>query len=75
MIPPYSYGIPRVPQYSGIILGFLVFVYKALTFFGLTSQLIQLTYKPLINYPYPKSISTLGLTSSDFARHYFRNLF
>ena len=46
----------------------------ALTLFGSLSQVIRLTLNNSVCSPNPESISTLGLASSIFARHYSRNL-
>ena len=58
MVPPYSHRVSRVRRYSGYRWLFRLFVYRTLTFFC----------------PNPESITTLGLASSAFARHYLRNL-
>ena len=46
----------------------------ALTFFGVLSHTLQLASTILLLVLNPESISTLGLASSAFARHYLRNL-
>ena len=46
----------------------------ALTFFGVLSHTLQLTLAVLVLVRNPKCISTSGLASSAFARHYLRNL-
>ena len=51
------------------------FVYWTLTTYGLPSQTILLGLQITHCSPNPKCISTLGLGSSYFARHYFRNHF
>ena len=51
------------------------FVYWTLTTYGLPSQTILLGLQITHCSPNPKCISTLGLGSSYFARHYFRNRF
>ena len=50
------------------------FVYKTFTSFGWLSHTIRLCSVIIYRGPNPKSISTLGLASSAFARHYSRNL-
>ena len=45
-----------------------------LTFFGMSSHTFQLTTQSPKCCPNPESISTLGLASFAFARHYLRNL-
>ncbi len=42
----------------------------ALTFFGVLSHTLQLTSQVINAVRNPESISTLGLASSAFARHY-----
>ena len=42
----------------------------ALTFFGVLSHTLRLTCMMLVLVLNPESISTLGLASSAFARHY-----
>ena len=50
------------------------FDYMALTFYGRPSQTFLLANLTFLTVRNPKHIATLGLASSDFARHYFRNL-
>ena len=57
MVPPYSHGIPRVPQYSGYCSLSLVFAYKTLTFFGVPSHTLLLTIDNANCSPYPRSIA------------------
>ena len=45
MVPPDSDRIPRVPSYSGISYVSQVFVYGAITHYGLTFQSVPLTFK------------------------------
>ena len=51
------------------------FVYGDFTLFVLPFQVIRLLFLMLSRGPYPEYITTFGLGSSDFARHYFRNHF
>ena len=44
MVYPASHRVPRVRQYSGSCSLSSVFVYGAFTLFGLSSQIILLTY-------------------------------
>ena len=53
----------------------LDFNYGTVTLFGLPFKVVRLSSQVPHRGPYPKRISTLGLGSSDFARHYFRNRF
>ena len=49
----------------------MLFAYKALTFFGLSSQTVQLSiarFLPVLN---PCQVSLTGLGSTLFARRYF----
>ena len=74
MVPPYSHRVSRVRRYSGYRWLFRLFVYRTLTFFGWTSHSIPLNLYNAVFCPNPESITTLGLASSAFARHYWRNL-
>ena len=74
MVPPYSHRVSRVRRYSGYRWLFRLFVYRTLTFFGWTSHSIPLNLYNTVFCPNPESITTLGLASSAFARHYLRNL-
>ena len=74
MVPPYSHRVSRVRGYSGYRWLFRLFVYRTLTFFGWTSHSIPLNLYNAVFCPNPESITTLGLASSAFARHYLRNL-
>ena len=74
VVPPASHGIPRAPRYSGSGYVHFIFDYVALTLFDWPSQTIRLTKLTDIAVHNPAHIATYGLASSDFARHYFRNL-
>ena len=74
MVPPASHGIPRAPRYSGSGYVPFIFDYVALTLFDWPSQTIRLTKLTDIAVHNPAHIATCGLASSDFARHYSRNL-
>ena len=74
VVHPPSHGIPRVPRYSGYPLLPSAFVYGALTLCGRPSHTIQLSLFNALHCPNPGNISTPGLASSAFARHYWRNL-
>ena len=50
-----------------------IFVYWTFTTYGMLSQTFQLTSQITYCSPNPISITTYGLGSSYFARHYFRN--
>ena len=50
------------------------FIYRTLTFSGWLSHTIRLWFRVRCVCPYPVLISKDGLASSNFARHYFRNL-
>ena len=51
------------------------FTYGNFTLCVIPSQVFRLAFTLASRGPYPKRISTFGLGSSDFARHYFRNHF
>lgn len=53
----------------------LFFIYRTLTVYGMFSQTFLLNLQIVISSPNPICISTYGLGSSYFARHYFRNHF
>ena len=78
MVPPCSDGISRVPPYSGYQSLTLVFVYMALTFFGVLSHTLRLTIMILILvrtpkvfllsvWPLPRSLATTSGISFDFS--------
>ena len=76
MVSTYSYEISRVSHYSGFTspsLGFHIQDFHLLwsTFPGSSTNLIL----GFIGNPNPTNITTHGLGSSYFARHYFRNRF
>ncbi len=75
MVPISSVGIPRVPTYSGYCSLFLNFAYGIVTLFDLPFIAVRLSSQIRLRSPYPARISTNGLGSSDFARHYSRNRF
>ena len=75
MVPPYSHRVSRVRRYSGFRWLHQLFAYRTLTFFGWLSHTILLSLCNTVFCPNPESITTLGLASSAFARHYLRNLF
>ena len=74
MVPPYSHRVSRVRRYSGYSLLNWLFAYRIFTFFDWPSHTIQLSRFNALYCPNPEGISTLGLASSAFARHYWRNL-
>ena len=51
------------------------FAYGIVTLFDLPFKTVRLSFRVPCCGPSPESISTPGLGSSDFARHYFRNRF
>ena len=75
MVPAYSYEISRVSHYSGYYLSNFPFIYWTFTFYGMLSQNISIRIVSRFCSPNPTCISTCGLGSSYFARHYFRNRF
>ena len=52
----------------------LNFVYRTFTSYGRPSQIVRLSIKVVCRGPNPVCISTGGLASSAFARHYSQNL-
>ena len=75
MVPAHSYEIPRVSYYSGYYHVGSFFAYQTFTIYGLLFQVILLNLPNQLCSPNPKSITTSGLASSSFARHYSRNRF
>ena len=75
MVPVPSVRIPRVPTYSGFCSLFPDFAYGIVTLSDLPFKVVRLSCQVSLRSPYPAGISTRGLGSSDFARHYFRNRF
>ena len=74
MVPPSSHRVSRVRRYSGYSLLNQLFAYRIFTFFDWPSHTIQLSLFNALHCPNPGNISTPGLASSAFARHYWRNL-
>ena len=74
MVPPYSHRVSRVRRYSGYRWLKILFAYRILTFFDWPSHVIRLKIFNTVFCPNPEGITTLGLASSAFARHYWRNL-
>ena len=74
MVPQCSVRIPRVRTYFGYCQLTLDFVYETITPYGCASHHIRLSAVIQFTVHNPKSISTLGLASFAFARHYSRNL-
>ena len=74
MVPPCSHRVSRVRRYSGYSWLTSVFTYETFTLFGGPSHVLLLTSVNTVRCPYPEKISSLGLASSAFARHYLRNL-
>ena len=78
MVPPFSYRVSRVRQYSGYSQLLSVFVYGTLTLFGLLSHTIRLTSCLLFAvltpkifllpvWPAPRSLATTDGISFDFS--------
>ncbi len=74
MVPLSSHGISRAPRYFGYCLFAFVFKYATLTLFGAASHPLLLTIAIRDAVLNPEGISTFGLASSAFARHYSQNL-
>ena len=73
MVPISSVKISRVPTYSGFCSLFQDFVYGSFTLFALPFQINSTIHSDTISQSLPRKRYVLGLGSSDFARHYFRN--
>ena len=69
---PTGFLVPR-GTLDSVPISF-AFDYVALTLSGRPSQTFLLANSIFPTVRNPKHIATLGLASSDFARHYFRNL-
>ena len=74
MVPQCSVRIPRVRTYFGYCQLDLDFVYETITPYGCASHHIRLSAVIQFTVHNPGCISTTGLASSAFARHYSRNL-
>ena len=74
MVSPSSLRIPRVRRYSGSGPLAPRFAYRILTFSDRPSHAVRLRFAMLMSVQNPVGITAGGLASSDFARHYFRNL-
>ena len=70
MVPPTSDQVSRVWPYSGSCAALAVVAYMALTFSGVLSHTLRLDLKIPFTVRNPNGISTIGLASSAFARHY-----
>ena len=82
MVPPTSHGIPRAPRYSGYCSPTKVFAYMTLTFFGVLSHTLRLTFclhiavrTPkvflLSVWPVPRSLATTyGISFDVFSSPY-----
>ena len=73
MVSAHSYEVSRASHYSGYYHVNSFFVYRTFTVSGLLSQTILLNSLNQLCSPNPRWISSPGLGSSYFARHYFRN--
>ena len=74
MVPQYSVRIPRVRTYFGYCQLYLDFIYETITPYGHASHRVRLSSYIQFTVHNPGCISTTGLASSAFARHYSRNL-
>ena len=74
MVPQYSVRIPRVRTYFGYCQLYLDFIYETITPYGHASHRVRLSAYMQFTVHNPGCISTTGLASSAFARHYSRNL-
>ena len=78
VVPPASHGISRAPRYSGYSPLLSVFVYRTLTFFGVLSHTLRLTYRRFMLsttpeillppvWPLPLSLATTRGISVDYS--------
>ena len=74
MVPLSSYGISRVPHYSGYSHSSLDFAYKTLTLYRLPSHAVLLSINVAYAVQNPGYIAIAGLASFAFARRYLQNL-
>ena len=74
MVPLSSYGISRVPHYSGFSHSSLHFAYKTLTLYRLPSHAVLLSINVAYAVQNPGYIAIAGLASFAFARRYLQNL-
>ena len=74
MVPPSSQRVSRVRRYSGYCSPTQLVTYRTFTFYGMPSHTFLLSLVDAKCSPYPESVSTLGLASFAFARHYSQNL-
>ena len=75
MVPPDSDRISPVPPYSGYQTFELIYIYRTITFYGWTFQIILFHFLKIILVLQPLNTKYLGLGYSRFARHYSGNLF
>ena len=74
MVPPCSLRVPRARRYSRYRLSLRRFAYRTVTVSGLPFKTRSTTTMRTLSCSYPSYISIRSLASSNFARHYFRNL-
>ena len=73
MVLPRSHRVPRALCYSGYTHALFGFGYGTVTLYRSTFQKSSPTKLGQLLCPNPKDITTFGLASCNFARHYFRN--
>ena len=73
MVPPASHRVPRVRWYSGSCCLKLSFIYRTITYCGLSSHTVRLEILIASAVLNPESIATLGLAYFPFARRYLEN--
>ena len=75
MVPADSRRIPRVPRYSGYRYAWFGFVYRTVTFYDVTFQILPLAIAIQCRGPTtpPAPYDVDGLGCSPFARHYWGN--
>ena len=73
MVPPASHRVPRVRWYSGSCLVNILFAYRTITYYGVSSHTLLLKILNQLCSPQPQNIAISGLASFPFARRYLGN--
>ena len=73
MVPPASHRVPRVRWYSGSCLVNILFAYRTITYYGVSSHTLLLKILNQLCSPQPRRTRSFGLASFPFARRYLGN--
>ena len=73
MVPPASHRVPRVRWYSGSCLVNILFAYRTITYYGVSSHTLLLKILNQLCSPQPQRYCYLWLASFPFARRYLGN--